>query len=45
MPAHVLNRIKEYRLRQGETQQQLADAGGVSRCHIRVIREGRMTRC
>ena len=35
--AHVLNRVKEYRLRHGWTQQQLAEAVGVSRQSINSI--------
>ena len=37
MTAHVLNRVKEYRLRRGWTQQQLAAAVGVSRQSINSI--------
>ena len=37
MTPHVLNRVKDLRLRRGWTQQQLADAVGVSRQSINSI--------
>lgn len=37
MAGHVLNRVKEFRLRKGWTQRQLADAVGVSRQSINSI--------
>lgn len=41
MSALVLNRVKEYRVRQGWTQQQLAEAVGVSRQSIISIEGNR----
>lgn len=37
MALNVLNRVKEHRVRRGWTQQQLADAVGVSRQSINSI--------
>ena len=39
--AHIRNRVRELRLAQGWTQQQLADAVGVSRQSINSIECGR----
>jgi putative transcriptional regulator len=37
MPPHIINRVKELRNARGWTQQQLADAAGVSRQSINSI--------
>jgi len=41
MPIHVQNRVKELRLERGLTQEQLADAVGVSRQSINSIERNR----
>ncbi|HJQ19590.1 MAG TPA: helix-turn-helix transcriptional regulator [Gemmatimonadaceae bacterium] len=41
MPPDVVNRVKELRLARGWTQEQLADAAGVSRQSINSIETGR----
>jgi putative transcriptional regulator len=43
MSTHVRNRIKELRVERGWTQQQLADAVGVSRQSINSIERNRYT--
>ena len=41
MPQNVLSKVKEFRTRRGWTQQQLADAVGVSRQSINSIETNR----
>lgn len=43
MSEEVLNRIREYRLENGLTQDELAEAVGVSRQSINAIERGRYT--
>ena len=41
MPQNVLSKVKDFRVRRGWTQQQLADAVGVSRQSINSIETNR----
>jgi putative transcriptional regulator len=41
MPPNILNRVKEFRVARGWTQEQLADAVGVSRQSINSIERDR----
>lgn len=41
MSQHVLNRVKELRIERGWTQQQLADAVGVSRQSVNSVERNR----
>jgi putative transcriptional regulator len=43
MDDKIINQIKEFRVRRGYTQEELADAVGVSRQSINAIERGRYT--